>query len=163
MEGKTPVSKYVWLLIGTNLAFVALFSLVSFWLGLDPGSTPSLVLFVVSIAVPSYAFVKDHGREPSKAERKRLVRWSFVGYLLFSAVLLALLLALPGPLVPMESSVEPEVQTVVLIMGIALAIGMLLVYGALVAGYRLFTKKVARGFEQQARQQEARPSSDESG
>ena len=150
MEGNTPVAKYVWLLLGANLAFVILFGLVSFWLDLDPDSTPSLVLFFVSITVPAYVFVKDHGREPTKAERKRLVRWSFGAYLLFSVLMLALLLALPGPLFPTASGEEHDVQTLAMIIGISLGVAMLLAYAALAIGFSVFTKQIAKGFEQQA-------------
>ena len=150
MEGNTPVAKYVWLLLGTNIAFVILFGLVSLGLDLNPDSTPSLVLFFVSITVPSYVFVKDHGREPTKAERKRLVRWSFVAYLLFSVLMLALLLALPGPLFPTASGEEHGAQTLAMIIGISLGVAMLLAYAALAIGFSFFTKQVAKGLEQQA-------------
>lgn len=163
MEWNTSVAKYVWLLLGTTIAFVILFGLVTFWLDLDPDSTPSLALFFFSIAVPSYVFVKDYGREPTKSERKRLVRWSFVGYSLFSLVMLALLLALPGPLFPATPETELDVQTIALIIGISLGIAMLLTYAALAAGYTFFTKQVARGFEKQAQKERSHAPSEESG
>ena len=155
MEGNTPVAKYVWLLLGTNIAFVILFGLVSLGLDLNPDSTHSLVLFFVSITVPSYVFVKDHGRAPTKPERKRLVRWSFAAYLVFSVLMLALLLALPGPLFPSTPGKELDAQTLALILGIGFGVAMLLAYAALAIGYSFFTKQIAKGFEQQASKDKA--------
>ena len=150
MEGNTSVARYVWFFTATNVGVILLIGVVGAILEIDPGSGPSIFGLFASTGIALHAFVKDHQREPTKAERTRLVRWSFVAYLILTFVLIALLLALPGPLLPRPLPEEAGMGGIMLVFLIGAGIAALVVYGILVLGYKLFSKQAPKILEKQA-------------
>lgn len=150
MERNFSVSKYVWLFVATNVAGILLLSVTIAILNIDPGSAPSIVIFFMATAVPAHAFVKDHDRVPSKVERTRLVRWSFLAYVVLSVALVAALVALPGPLLPEPLPEEAGMGSLALIFSIVATFAALLCYGLLVLGYKVFSKQALKALEKQA-------------
>lgn len=157
MEGNSSIARYVWFFVATNVAAIILLSVISAILEIDPGSAPSIAVFFMSTAVPAHVFVKDHQRAPTKAERTRLARWSFVAYFILSIVLLVLLLALPGPLLPKPLPEEAGTGSVVLIFLIVAAFGALIVYGILVLGYKIFSKQALKVWQKQTQSEHQNP------
>lgn len=150
MEGTPSVAKYVWFFVAANVAGIILLSVTIALLNIDPGSASSTVIFLMSTAVPAHAFVKDHDREPNKAERTQLVRWSFVAYAILSVALVAVLLALPGPLLPRPVPEEAGMGSIALIFSVVAIFAALLCYGLLILGYKIFSKQAMKAFQKQA-------------
>lgn len=154
MEGRSSFARYVWFFTAINVVVIILIGAITAIFAIDPGSGPAIAAFFVSTAAPAQAFVKDHHRLPTQAERKRLVRWCFVAYLGLTAVLLALLLILlmvqPGPLLPEQALPETAgMGSIILILLISLAFGLLLAYGLLVLGIKVFSKQAMKALEKQ--------------